>query len=510
MAYALIIGINPIYGLITSIISMVLGTVFGVSNYLIVGPTNIMAIAIASSLSTIQGGNYLSLVFVLTFLIGLCQLLLGIFKLGNLVNYISHPVIVGLTTGVVLIICLGQIDDFLGLNMDSSFNLFTGFFQIVKNYSQINTYSLCTGLVTIAIIIIFKKINPRIPAYLGAIMITIFIVFIFNLDAKLQGIEQFSTILPTLNPISLNLNLVKKLFSSALSIAILGFIQIVSIVKSLEEKSGEDVELNREFIGQGLINIICSFFNCFAVPGSFTRSFVNYDTGARTRVSQFFTALFLLLFILILSPVIKYIPVPSLSAVVIMAAIKMIDIPNIVRSLKTTKFDAVVLIVTFMTTILAPRLDYAIYFGVLVSIILMLRNTSYIDYSHIDYNGEEDEEFLHESLQNVQENDFIVINLGGNFHFNSAENLKKELNESFCKNKDFIIRVRDVENIDITSLKELEKFIEKVQNNGGDVFFSGVNDSLYKSLQECGIREKLKKEIYLNQISIYFLLQKML
>jgi SulP family sulfate permease len=268
--------------------------------------------------------------------------------------------------------------------------------------------------------------------------------------------------------------------------------------------------LNREFIGQGLINIICSFFNCFAVPGSFTRSFVNYDTGARTRVSQFFTALFLLLFILILSPVIKYIPVPSLSAVVIMAAIKMIDIPNIVRSLKTTKFDAVVLIVTFMTTILAPRLDYAIYFGVLVSIILMLRNTSYIDYSHIYYNGEEDEEFLHESLQNVQENDFIVINLGGNFHFNSAENLKKELNESFCKNKDFIIRVRDVENIDITSLKELEKFIEKVQNNGGDVFFSGVNDSLYKSLQECGIREKLKKEIYLNQISIYFLLQKML
>ena len=142
MAYALIIGINPIYGLITSIISMVLGTVFGVSNYLIVGPTNIMAIAIASSLSTIQGGNYLSLVFVLTFLIGLCQLLLGIFKLGNLVNYISHPVIVGLTTGVVLIICLGQIDDFLGLNMDSSFNLFTGFFQIVKNYSPINTYSL--------------------------------------------------------------------------------------------------------------------------------------------------------------------------------------------------------------------------------------------------------------------------------------------------------------------------------------------------------------------------------
>ena len=227
------------------------------------------------------------------------------------------------------------------------------------------------------------------------------------------------------------------------------------------------------------------------ITGSFTNTFVNYESGARTRISELVTALFIIICILLFSPFVKYIPVASLSAIVIVAAFNMIDIENIKRSCKTTNFDAVILVATFITTVLLPRIDYAIYFGVFISILLVLRKTSKIDYSHIDYEEEEKEEFSRQSLQDVQENECIVINLGGNLHFHSSENLKKELNESFMKNKCFVIRMREIEDIDITSLKELDKFIDRVHHNGGKVFLSGVNQKLYKSLQESGIIEKV-------------------
>ena len=492
MAYALIIGINPIYGLYTSIISMVLATFFGISSYLVVGPTNMMAIAIASSLGQYQTGNYLELVFLLTFLVGVIQLILGLLKLGNLVNYVSHPVIVGLTTGVALIIGVGQLNNFLGMAVSDGSNLIITLYRVISHLGNVNYYALMMGVLTIIIILVTDKINSRLPSYLIAVIISIFMVYIFNLSDHLEVVNEFTVSLPDFNmPFIGNFSIIKDLLSSALSIAILGFIQVVSIVKSLEDRTKEEVELNQEFIGQGIINIMGSFANCFVVTGSFTRSYVNYKAGARTRISEFITALFLIIFVLIFAPFVKYIPVSSLSAIVIMAAYNMIDLESIIKSFKTTKFDAVILVATFITTILLPRIDYAIYFGILVSILLVLRNTSDIDYSHIEYKEEEEEEFSRQSLQDVQENECIVINLGGNLHFHSYDNLKKELNESFMRNKCFVIRMREIENIDITSLKELDKFIDKVHQNGGKVFLSGVSEKLYKSLQESGIIEKV-------------------
>jgi SulP family sulfate permease len=498
MAYALIIGINPIYGLYTSIISMIIATFFGVSNYLIVGPTNMMAIVIASSLSNYQPEHYLQLVFLLTFLIGLIQLILGVLKLGNLVNYVSHPVIVGLTTGVSLIIGVGQLNNFLGMAVSDGVNLVVTLYKIIIQLGEVNYYSVVMGLLTLAIIVITDNINSKFPSYLISIIMSVLIVYLFNLSNNLEVVSEFTLSLPVFNlPVLSDFSLIKNLLSSAFSIAILGFIQVVSIIKSLEKRTKEEVELNKEFIGQGIINIVGSFLNCFAVTGSFTRSFVNYEAGARTRISEFITSLFLILFIFLFVPFVKYIPISSLAAIVIMAAYNMVDIENIIESFKTTQFDAVILVVTFITTILLPRIDYAIYFGIFISILLVLRNTSDIDYSHIDYEEEKEDEFLSQSLQDVQENNCIVINIGGNIHFHSSENLKKELNDSFMQEKTFIIRMREIENIDITSLKELDKFIDKVHDSKGTVLLSGINQKLYKALKESGIINKVdEKNIY--------------
>ena len=494
MAYALIIGINPIYGIYTSIVSMIVSSFLGVSNYLVVGPTNVMAIAISSTLGQYSGENYLQFIFLLTFLIGIFQLLMAFMKLGELVSYISHPVVVGLTSGISLIIGAGQLSNFFGLKTSSGVNFFTTMYNFFIHLNQTNYFSLFLGLLTVVIILLLQNYRPHLPAYLISVIAVMLITYFFNMNTQVEVVSNFDSSLPEFNMINLEFSAIKDLASSALSLAILGFIQVTSIVKSLSSRSREDIDMNREFISQGITNVVCSFFSSFAITGSFTNSFINYEAGAKTRLSEFLTAIFFIIFLLIFSPLVKFIPVSSLAGIVIIVAAGMIDFEKIKRTFKTTDFDAVIFIATFITTIILPRLDYAIYFGVLVSIILVLRNTSDIDYSHIDYQSEKDEEFSHKQIHDVKENECIIINIGGNVHFHSAENLKKELDDSFIKNTDFIIRMRDIETIDITSLNELRKFIKRVQKNGGRVLFSGINDKLYKYLEESGILDKINKE----------------
>ncbi|MBM7623153.1 SulP family inorganic anion transporter [Sporohalobacter salinus] len=492
MAYALIVGVDPVYGLYTSIVSMIIATFVGVSNYMVVGPANMIAVAIASSLAPLNGINYLQGVLLLTLMVGLIQIILGVLKLGDLVKYISHSVIVGLTTGVALMIGIGQLGSFLGLTVERSTNIFITLYQIIIKLSQLNYYSLSIGILTMIIIVSSKRIDSRLPSYLLAVVVSMLITYLFNLDQELKVINQFSSSLPSFDLIKVNFTLIRKLFVSALSIAILGFIQVVSIVKSLEKETGQEVNLNREFIGQGIINTTCSFFSSFAISGSFTNSFANYEAGAKTRFSELIIAVIMLLFIILFNSLVEYIPISTLSAIVIIVAYNMIDIPEIIKTFKTTKYDAVVLSVTLLTTILAPRLDYAIYLGVLISTIIVLKDTSDINYSHISYEQEESK-FVHQDFEEVKNDELIVINLSGNLNFNSSENLKEELDESFQENKIFVIRTRNVESIDFTTIRELDKFIDRVQNHGGDVMICGLGDDIFEPLEESGVIDKVNR-----------------
>ncbi|ADL12156.1 SulP family inorganic anion transporter [Acetohalobium arabaticum] len=492
MAYALIVGVDPVYGLYTSIVSMIVATFVGVSNYMVVGPANMIALAIASSLAAFEGINYLQGVLLLTMMVGLIQIILGVLKLGDLVKYVSHSVIVGLTTGVALMIGIGQLGSFLGVAVESSTNIFITVYRLGINLDQLNYYSVAIGSLAMIIIIISKQIDSRLPSYLLAVVVSMLVTYFFNLDQELKVINQFSSSLPSFSPVKFDLTLVRQLFISALSIAILGFIQVVSIVKSLEKETGQEVDLNREFIGQGIINTVCSFFSSFAISGSFTNSFANYEAGAKTRFSELIIALVMLLFILLLNSLVEYIPVAALAAIVIIVAYNMIDITEIVKTFRTTKYDAVVLSTTLLTTILAPRLDYAIYLGVLISTIIVLKDTSDINYSHISYEQEKSK-FVDQDFEEVKNDELIVINLAGNLNFNTSENLKEELDESFQENKIFVIRTRDVESIDFTTIRELDNFIDRVQRYGGEVMICGLGDDIFDPLEESGVIDKVNR-----------------
>ncbi len=498
MAYALLAGVNPVYGLYTFIISTIVATFAGRSNYMIVGPTNMVSVTIASSLNAlgiVDAGNYIQYVFLLTFLVGIMQIILGSLKLGNLINYVSQTVIIALTVGVSLIIITSQLDKALGLTLTAGRgNVITGIYNIISNIHTLNYYAIGMSIFTLFIILVCKKYCSKLPSYLISVLISVIIVYIFNLGNHIEIIGEFDSSLPEFNLPYFNFEAIKNVFSSALSIAILGFTQVLSIVKVMEKETGQEVDLNKEFIGQGVMNTVCSFFSGFVATGSFTKSFTNLEIGAKSRISELVSGLTVLLIIVLFGRFVSYIPIPTLATIVIVVAFNMIDKEEIIKTFSTTKFDAAIFIATFITTILTPRLDYAIYFGVMVSFILVLKNTSAINYSHISYNNNGNKKFSQEKYKNVKEDDYIVINLSGNLHFNASENLKKKLNRSFRENKIFVIRMRHVESLDLTSIQELEKFINKVQNNGGEVIICGVNEKTRNILKVSGLLDKIKRE----------------
>ena len=497
MAYALIVGVSPIYGIYTSIISMIIATFVSKTRYVVVGPTNMLAMAIASNLSSISNENYLSVIFLLTFLVGLFQFLLGIFKLGDLVTYVSHPVIIGLSTGAALLIGAGQLQNFLGLSLDGGINFFTEVYAVITNLNGINGLTLALGLVTVITILILDKVKPKLPNYLLALVISTIIVYVFNLENTLETVGTLPNSLLNISLFSFDIKLMESLASESLSVALLGLIQTVAVLKSLSHKSKHEMEVNREFISQGIINLTSSFFSCFASAPSFTNSFANYQAGAKTRLSQFFVAVTIILFVILFSPFVKYVPIVGLSALVIVVAVKIIDIEDIKRTITTTKVDAMIFIITFGAAIIMPSLDYAIYFGVLASLIVVLKESKKANVEPIRYDEETEavkREEINELAEIKDQHECIVLNLSGDLHFSTAEDLKDKLNKVYSAGENFVIRLRHIEQIDVTVVKELEKFIVKVKTGDGEVTFSGVNEDNYEVLKRYGIVSDLGDE----------------
>ena len=379
------------------------------------------------------------------------------------------------------------------VNPENEYNALTTVYSVFEKIDQTNLYALALGLVTILIIVILNNLKIKIPSYLVAIIIGIASVKFFNLENQLEIIGEFSATFPRPHMIKFNLITMQKLLSSVFAIAILSFIQILSIIKVMEEKTDDSIDVNREFVNLGIINMTVSFFRGFVVTGSFSKSFANYESGAYSRLSGFFSGVSALIIILTFSSIIEVLPIATLAAIILVVAYKLIDFSEISMCFKTTRFDGAVFLATFLMTIISPRLDYAVYFGVIVSIIFVLKRSSNIKSDYLTYNSKDDS-FVKKHSGELKKEDYIVINLSGIMHFNVSDNLKEEFDKSEIEKDKYVIRMRDVEYIDITVIKELEIFINKVKGREGEVYLSGVDDRNYKKLKNYGIIKQIEED----------------
>jgi len=501
MAYSLIAGLPPVYGLYSAIIGMITASILTSSKYLIVGPANITSLAIASVLSGIPEENYLQAVLLFTFMVGIIQMLTGLLKLGELVKYISRSVINGLLTGVGLLIISGQLGYFFGFKHPPGSNIFMEFYYFIININEINIHAIIISSLSLILIFFIKRYKADL-AYLIPMTISIVLVYFLGWESNLEVAGAFPPGLPTFNLFEFENSFMLNYWSAALSTALLGLMYTLSTIKALKLKTGQDIDFNQAFLNQGFVNIACSFYGGFMTSGSMTKSFANLQAGARSKFSQLISAISILPVLIFFQSLGTYIPIPALGSIVIVVAAGMIDFNEIKNSFQN-KFDGIIFTITFITTIFAPRIDYAIYFGIGISLILVLKNSSGLNYSYLTYQSQRDD-FISNNSCSALNKEYILINLSGNITFNSINCLKKEFNNHESLKQKFIIRMQDVENIDLSFIKELEYFINKVQRNNGKVIFAGLNKNIANTLKDYGLDSLIGKEnIYLSKDKLF-------
>ena len=496
MAYAIIAGVNPIYGLYTAIVSTIIGSIFGSSNHLIAGPTNAVSLLIASSMRSFMGlDNAYEMLFLMTFLVGVMQIIFGVIKLGKAIDYVSHAVVVGFTAGAGVLIALGQLNQLLGISIKNSAQMPTlnKVYFVITHISQTNYISLLLGLFTILVIITCKRINKSLPGPLIGIIISVVLVVVFSLDnsgIKLTG--EIPSSLPPFKMIHFTWQSIQDVFSGALAIAIIGLVEAISIAKSISATSRQKIDANQEFIGQGMANAISSFFQCFAGSGSFTRSAINYYSGAVTRMSGILSGVFVAVVLVFFAPYAKYIPMPSLAGVIMVIAYSMVNKNEMKKVSKVKKSDSIAMWVTFCATVVMPDLDWAIYMGIIISIAMYLKDTNKVPVKVLIPSLEKENSFIEKEIEFIESKvDILIIQIEGNLYFGSASDLESKLESLVDKSRVFILRMKSVSTVDITSLDAIKLFIRQVKEAGGNIILCGVKTGLNSML----IRSNLANEI---------------
>lgn len=379
VAFAAIAGLPPEYGFYTAIVTAIVAALFGSSLHAVSGPTTaISALVFVSLVGSFTPGtdSYIGAAITLAFLVGIYQLVLGIARLGGLVDFVSHSVMTGFMTGAALLIALSQVRHALGVEIPRPDELVEFTVGIYEQFPSINPYSVGIAAIAFFVGVSVKKWKPLWPNYLIALMVaTAISIYTNDNDAGVATIGAISSVMPTFQWPDFSLDSLRDLSSAAIAIAMVGLLEAMSVSRAIGLKSGQMVDSNREFLGQGASNVVGSFFQCYPGSASFTRSGVNYDAGAQTPLSAVFAAIFLFIILLLVAPYFAYVPIPAMAGVIILVAWRLVDIQEIKHIVTTSFPETVIAGVTFFSALLI-NLEFAIYAGVLLSLGLFLNSTS--------------------------------------------------------------------------------------------------------------------------------------
>jgi sulfate permease, SulP family len=381
VAYATLAGMPPEYGLYGSMLPAIVGALWGSSWHLMSGPTNatsLMVFATMSALAAPFTPTYVALVLALNLMVGLIKLGLGIARLGSLVNFISSAVVIGFTAGAGLLIIGAQLRNFFGIDIPQEASFIAGIRDFLTHLDQTNVAVLAVGVFTLVTAIAGRRWFPRVPYMLTGIVLGA--VFAYGLSRL--GIAQVPTIgalpsaVPPLSMPEMTLRTWQTLAPIALALTVIGLSEAISSARAVALRSGQRIDGNQEFIGQGLANIVGAFTSSYPTSGSFNRTGANYEAGARTPLACVFSGILLLAILALVRPLASFLPVASMAGVLFIIAMGLIDIRAMRRLWRTSRADALTLAVTFIAT-LTIRLEVAILVGVLVSLLVYLNRATH-------------------------------------------------------------------------------------------------------------------------------------
>ncbi len=507
VAFATIAGLPPEYGLYAAMVPAVVAALWGSSWHLVSGPTTAISIVVFASISPLaEPGtpHFIGLVLTLTFLTGLIQLVMGLARLGMLVNFISHTVIIGFTAGAAILIASSQIKNFFGLDIPRGAHFHEVLIHFGTHIMDIQPWVLAVSLITLVSGVVAKRYTPRLPYMIVAMVVGSVAAVWINQQygAGNTGIRTVGALAASFPPLSLpdfSLAAIKQTLFPATIIAVLALTEAVAIARSVAIKSDQRIDSNQEFIGQGLSNLAGSFFSSYASSGSFNRSGVNYVSGARTPLAAALSAVFLLLIVLLVAPLAAYLPVPSMAAILFIVAWGLIDFHHIGEIVKRHPRERIVLALTFFGTLV--DLEKGIFLGILVSLMFYLYRTSRPSIRELVPIAEDFDDPRRKF--EPREGDaptcpqMTMLRIEGSIFFGAVEYVQqhfRNVDEADPQKKHLILTSRAIGFIDLAGAELLAKEAARRRKIGGSLYLVGVQPDLCDMLQRSGQVETVGEE----------------
>jgi len=502
MAYAQLAGLPPYYGLYAAFLPGIVAALFGSSRQLATGPVAVVSLLTASALEPIAGANpelYIAYAVMLAFMVGVFQIALGLLRLGVLVNFLSHPVVVGFTNAAAIIIGTSQLGKLFGVTGEKAEHTYeTVFNTLVEAFNSTHLETMLMAIAALSIMIVMKRLVPRAPNVLVAVAVTTVASWLIGFE-QLGGavVGKIPAGLPPMAIPTLDFQTMGQLLSVTVAIALIGFMEAISIAKAMAASTRQRLDANQELVGQGLGNIFSSLSQGYAVSGSFSRSAVNISAGAKTGFSAVVTGAVVGITLLWLTPLLYHLPQATLAAVIIMAVINLVKVEPIMHAWKVQRHDAAVSLITFVLTIIwAPHLDKGIMVGVLLSLALFLYRSMAprIAVLSRDPDGSlRDAEVRKlETCRNIS-----LIRFDGSLYFANTGYFEDKILERVALKPDLkfvIIDAEGINSIDSTGEEMLGMLTERLHEAGVELLFARAKKQLWDTFERTGLIDKMGRE----------------
>lgn len=500
MAYSMLAGLPPIYGLYAVTIPLIIYALLGTSRQLAVGPVAMVSLLISSGVGQLaQAGTdpYIALAILLAFMVGLIQLSMGLFRLGFLVNFLSHPVIAGFTSAAALIIGFSQFKHLLGIKVSGE-KFLEIMSQIFDNLSQTHLTTVAIGLVAIGILIMVKKIHKLIPGPLIVVLAGILVVYVGGLyDQGVKIVGEIPSGLPSLSMFSLDVASMKSLLPTAFTIAFVGFMESIAVAKAIHARHKDyTLDANQELIALGVANVAGSVFKSFPVTGGFSRTAVNDQAGAKTGLASLISATLIVLTLLFFTSYFYYLPNAVLAAIIIVAVYGLIDFKEAKHLWHTDKMDFGLFIAAAMGTLILG-IEEGILLGVLISIAMLVFRVSYPHYAELGLvNGKDFKNIVRYGDAQIEDS-IVIMRFDAQLFFANAGYFKDKVSSLIAKRKNpkvFILDASPISTLDSSAVHALHDLIADMKKDGITFLLANAIGPVRDVLEKGGLDKQIGKE----------------
>ncbi len=493
VAFATIAGLPPEYGLYAAMLPAIVAALFGSSWHLVSGPTTAISIALYAGLHNLaEPGtpHYIALALTLTFQVGVFQTALGLARMGALVNFISHTVVIGFTAGAAVLIAASQVRNFFGLDIPRGLPFYEILHHFFSQLDRINWLVAGVGGVTLAAGILTRRYWKKFPYMIAAMLVGSVFAWMLNewLGPARTGIRTVGALpagLPPLSAPDFSWQALKQTFAPALIITMLALTEAVSIARAIAVRSEQRIDSSQEFIGQGLSNMVGAFFSGFAASGSFNRSGVNYEAGARTPLATIFASIFLLLVLLVVAPLAAYLPNAAMAGILFLVAWGLIDFHHIESIWRTSKPESAILWVTLLGTLM--NLELGIVAGVLMSLVMYLYRTSRPIVVPVVPAAAEGAYHFEDAFGKVECPQLRIVRINGSLYFGAVDHVQRALQQIDEDNpwqKSVLVIGSGINFVDVAGAEMLAQEARRRRRLGGGLYFYRLKDSVHRFLRQ--------------------------